>query len=77
MHMLYFLGSFHKSGDKMKNKNYHTFGTGPKSNRTIVERDNITQTHNRPLSWLGTGISIKSGGVKLVLWTTQTPLLGK
>jgi len=31
--MLYFLGSFHKSGDKMKNKNYHTFGTGPKSNR--------------------------------------------
>jgi hypothetical protein len=28
-----------------------------------------TQIHDRSLSWLGTGTSIKSGGVKLVLLT--------
>lgn len=28
-----------------------------------------TQIHDRSLSWLGTGISRKSGGVKLVSWT--------
>jgi hypothetical protein len=27
-----------------------------------------TQIHDRPLSWFGTGTSIKSGEVKLVLW---------
>jgi len=40
-----------------------------KFNRKIVERDKIdtvTQIHDRSLSWLGTGTSIKSGGVKLV-----------
>jgi hypothetical protein len=38
-----------------------------------VEKDKIdtpsTQIHDRSLSWLGTGTSIKSGGVKLVLLT--------
>ena len=33
------------------------------------------QIHDRPLSWLGTSISINSGGVKLVL-RTQTYLFG-
>ena len=37
-----------------------------------VEKDKIdtsnTQIHDRSLSWLGTGTSVKSGGVKLVLW---------
>ena len=27
--------------------------------------------HDRSLSWLGTGTSIISGGVKLVLWALQ------
>jgi hypothetical protein len=38
----------------------------------IVERDRIdtanTQIHDRSLSWLGTGMSIKTGRVKLALW---------
>jgi hypothetical protein len=36
-------------------KKYHTFGTIP-----------LTQLHDRPLSWLCTCTSIRSGGVKLV-----------
>ena len=32
-----------------------------------------TQIHDRSsLSWLGTGTSIKSGSVKLILWAAQT-----
>jgi hypothetical protein len=45
-------------------------GTIPKSNRKIVTRDKIdipnTQMHDCSLICLGTGTSIKSGGVKLV-----------
>ena len=48
----------------------------PKSNIKIVYRDKIdipnVLIHNRSLSWLGTGTSIKCGGVKLVLWA-QAP----
>ena len=37
-----------------------------------VERGKIdtpnTQIHDSSLSWVGTGTSIKSGGVRLVLW---------
>jgi len=51
---------------------YHTVRTISKSNITIVERGKIdtpnTHVHDRSLSWLGIDISIKSGGVKLVLW---------
>jgi len=47
----------------MKNKKYHTVETVLKSNRKIVERGKIdttnTQRHDRSLSWLGTGTSIK------------------
>jgi hypothetical protein len=32
------------------------------------------QIHDHSLSWLGTGTSIKHGGVKLVLWTQISPL---
>ena len=43
-----------------------------KSDIKIVERGNIdtsnAQIYNRSLSWLSTDISIKSGGVKLILW---------
>jgi hypothetical protein len=50
---------------KLKKK-YHTFGTHPNSNRQIVEKCQIDisnkQIHDRALSWLGTGTSIKSGG---------------
>jgi len=44
----------------MKSKKYHTVGTAPNSNRKIVKRGKI---HDRSLSWLDTGISIKSGRV--------------
>ena len=61
----------------MKNKKYNTAGTVPKSNIKIVERDTVdtpnTQIHNRSLSWLGTGTSIKSGGAKIVLWAQTSP----
>ena len=46
--------------------------TGPNSNRKIIERDKVDnhniQIHDRSISWLGTGTSINSGEVKLVLW---------
>jgi hypothetical protein len=55
----------------MKNKKLHTVGTIPKANRKIIERDkvDIPSTHikARSLSLLGTGTSIKSGRVKLVI----------
>jgi hypothetical protein len=51
---------------------YYTVWTILKSNIKIVERgkvDTLTHTHTRPLTFsLGAGTSIKSGGVKLVLW---------
>jgi hypothetical protein len=52
----------------MKNKKYHTVGTVPKSNGKIVESGKIDthNTHDRSLSWFGSGTSIKSGRVKLV-----------
>ena len=55
-------------------------GTVPKSNIKIVQRDKIDTTktqirvHDRSISWLGTDTSIKSGGVKLVLWTQVSSL---
>jgi hypothetical protein len=36
--------------------------------KTWKEVKSIPLTHKCSLSWLGTDISIKSGGVKLVLW---------
>jgi len=64
--------------NKMKNKIYHTVGTIPTSNIKIVERGTIdtpnTQIHDRPCYWIGTGTSIKCGGVKLVLWGKTSPL---
>jgi hypothetical protein len=53
-------------------KQKNTVGTVPKSNREILGRGKIdtpnTQIHDRSLSWHGTDISIKKGGVKVVLW---------
>jgi hypothetical protein len=47
-------------------------GTVPKSNRKIVEKSKIdtpcTQIQYHLLSWLDTGTSVTSGGVKLVLF---------
>jgi hypothetical protein len=55
-----------------------TVATIPKSNIKIVERGKIdatnTQVHERSLSLIGTGISIKGGGVKLISWTQISPL---
>jgi len=47
---------------KMKNKNYHAV-------RTFLKEKSILLTHIYTLSWLGTDTSIKSGRVKLVLWS--------
>lgn len=53
--------------NKIINKKYHSVGTIPISNRKIVETDEIntlsTHIHDRPFSWLGTGISLISGRV--------------
>jgi len=46
------------------NKNYHTIGTVPQFHRQIVDLE--IKKSNTPL--FGTGTSIKSGGVKTVLW---------
>jgi hypothetical protein len=55
---------------KWKNKKYHAVGTVPNSNRKMVERGKIattnTQIHDRSLSWLDAGFSIKRSAVKLV-----------
>ena len=62
----------------MKNTKYSNVGTILKFNRTIIERGEIyilnTQIHDRSFSCLGTGTSIKSGGVKLVIWAQTSPL---
>jgi hypothetical protein len=45
--------------------------------RDDIERDNIdtpTQIHDKSLSWLGSHASMKSRGVKLVLWARDFPL---
>jgi hypothetical protein len=59
--------------EQSKNNKYHTVGTVQKYNRKIVDRGKIvtakTHTHDRSLSWLGKDTSIKSCGVRLVLWT--------
>jgi hypothetical protein len=34
-----------------------------------------TQIQDSSLFWLGTGISIKSGGVKLVVWSQTSPYI--
>jgi len=57
---------------------YHTVGTIPKSNIKITEICKIdtpnTQVHNRSLSRLDTGTSIKSDGVILVVFSQTSPL---
>jgi hypothetical protein len=66
------VGTIRKS---RKTKIYHTVGTIRTSNRKIVDKEKIdtpnTQIHDCSVSWLDTGTSIKSGGVKLVLWRLQ------
>jgi hypothetical protein len=65
------------------NKKYHTVETVPNTNRKIVERKrkkSIPLTHKymtAKLSWLGTDTSMKSGGIKLVVWIQTSPLLRK
>ena len=62
----------------MKRKQYHSVGTIPESNIKIVESAEIdtpnTQIYDRSISLLATGTSIKSDGVKLVLWVLFSEL---
>ena len=64
--------------NKMKNKPYQTSLTVPIANRKIIERGNVdtlnTQIHDSSLTCLGTGTSIKCGGVKLVLLAQTSPI---
>ena len=64
----------------MKNKKISHIGTlkNPISKSLKdVKSIPLTQIHNRSLSWIGTGTSIKSDGIKIVLWDqTQLILLG-
>ena len=57
---------------KWQEKKYHTVGTVPKSNKIIVEIDKIgtsnTHIHECSNSRLSTGISLRNGGIKLVLF---------
>jgi len=55
-------------------KKYHTVGTVPKFNKKNCKKRQKrhpyhTKIHDRTLSWLDTGTSIKSSRVKLVSWT--------
>jgi hypothetical protein len=62
----------------MKTKKYHIVDKLPKSNIKIIERGKTntgnTQAQRRSLSLIDTGISIKSRGIKLVLWTQTSSL---
>ena len=64
--------------NKMKNKPYQTALTVPIANGQIKERGNVdtlnTQIHDSTLTCLGTGTSIKRGGVKLVLLAQTSPI---
>ena len=59
-----------RNTEEKKTKQYRTVGTIPKSKRKFVERGKIdtpnTQIHDHSHSWLGTGTSIKGGGIKHV-----------
>ena len=61
---MYSIQSAYLDNMKGKTKKYHTVGK-------IVDRCKMdtlnTQIQDHPLFWLGTGISIESGSVKLVL----------
>ena len=51
----------------MENKKYHTFGTIPKSYiKTVEKGKSDTQIHKYMMAYFP-GITIKSGGVKLVV----------
>ena len=64
--------------NERKNKNT-TVGTIPNLNIKIAERGNIdtpnTQIHEIPLSWHGTGTSIKCDEAKLVFWFKTSVLM--
>ena len=53
-----------------KNIQYHAVGTVPNSNSRNRDKldTSYTHIHDHPVYCLGTDTSIKSGGVKLVLW---------
>jgi hypothetical protein len=75
---LLFLSEYQNKKKKNTIKKNHTVEAIPKTKKSkIVERSKVDtpkrQIHDRSLSWLVTGTSIKSGGVKLVLWVyTET-----
>ena len=53
----------------MKNKKYHTVEKQFQNPvKKLKKESKLTQIHDDSLSWLGTGASIKSYRVKLVLW---------
>jgi len=66
----------------MKSKKYYNiYGTIPKYNRKKSQKEvNLypyTHFHNLSLFWLGTGFSIKSGGLKVSVFVQTSPLSKK
>jgi hypothetical protein len=62
---------------KKKNQLHHTVRTISKSNQKVVEETEtksipLTHIQDHSFSWLGTGILVKDGSVKLVWWTQLT-----
>jgi hypothetical protein len=43
-------------------------------NRRKEKSISLAQIYDRSLPWLGTDTSIKSGGVKLIVWAHTSPL---
>jgi hypothetical protein len=81
---LYFVCKRHSyclNDAKIKKQKITHCRTVLKPKRKIRERVKIDtsdmQRNNRSLSWLGTDTSIKSGRVKLALWTQIFPLRTK
>jgi hypothetical protein len=60
----------------MKNKTKsHIVGTVQTSNRKFVETEATSipsdTPHDHSFSWFGTGMSVQSGGIELVLWSCK------
>lgn len=60
--------------DTMKEKCHTKFITKSYRNAISIHLAHKYMTAHFPVSWLGAGTSIKSGGVRLVLWTQNFPL---
>ena len=60
---------FYNVLNKLKTNKVSLLSNIPNSNwLTVVTETKSTDIHDRSFFWIGTGLSVKSGGIKLVLW---------